>query len=214
MLKRLDPIEYSTLLHSILSEYHEKHDLTKVPIKVDFLKPIMERKGIVDVIELYEVEFSADHIAATVEIFDRPTQAIAKIKVASSLDDYWRRIAICKEMYHCVIDRTEKLRVTSVNDLLDLKDALVSPIYPHRSKQLTPDLGPFDTESDAELLAVETLFPYELRRTHIEGYYQGKPTATNLAMRYVIPEYYIPLAMQKKHLELIRKFRAEKLVKI
>lgn len=214
MLKKIPTVDYGTVLQTVLREYHEKHDLTMLPIKVDFLAPIVEGKGIVQKIELYEVEFQSQTLAAAIEIFDGSAEVVAKIKLASVLDDYWKRIAQCKEMYHCMIDCTESVRVRDVDDLFQLTDGLASRLSPLHSKLINPNIGPLDTEIDAELLAMETLFPYELRVHHFDAYYRGEVSATKLAERYKIPEYYVPLSMERTHMERIRQMRLGRLVSI
>lgn len=173
MLKKLPTVDYAEILATILREYHAAHDLGDLPIAVDHLRPIVEGKGIAQEIEIHEVEFSSDILAATVEVFDDGRKVVAKILLASCLDEYWRRIATCKEIYHCMIDCTEKLRVRTVDDLFSLTDGLASRLSPLHSKRISPEVGPLDTELDAELLALETLFPYETRRHHFDAYYAG-----------------------------------------
>lgn len=153
MLKRLPSVDLADLLARVLREYHDKHDLTLLPISVDELRPIVEGKGIAQQIEIHEVEFTSDVLAATVEVFSDGKTVTAKILLASCLDDYWRRIAVCKELFHCLIDCSDDLRVRTVNDLFDLTDGLASRLSPLNSKLMTPNVSPLDTEIDAELLA-------------------------------------------------------------
>jgi hypothetical protein len=212
MLLSLEMVDYRDVLFSILTDYHSKHDLNLLPVKVDFLKPLIEGRGIVDRIDLFEVEFSSNTLAATIEIFETSDGVIANIKVASALDEYWRRIAICKEMYHCLIDCTEKLRVQSVDDLMTLTEGLTSRFSASHSKRMSPALNPLDTEAEAEFLALETLFPFELRQHHMEQYHRGQISATRLATAYVIPEYYIPKGMARLHMDHVRGIREGALV--
>jgi hypothetical protein len=217
MLRTLKNIDHKDILFSILTDYHRNHDLRQVPVKVDYLKPMIEKRGIADRIDLFEVEFTSNTLAASIEIFedgDKKTKVIAKVKVASALDDYWKRVAICKEMYHCMIDCTDKLRVKSVDDLMLLTEGLTSRFSAARSKRMRPALNPLDTEAEAEFLALETLFPYELRQHHLEAYHRGDVSGTQLAIRYRIPEYYVPTAMSRSHMDGVKKMRGSALVKI
>jgi hypothetical protein len=79
---------------------------------------------------------------------------------------------------------------------------------------MTPNIGPLDTEVVAELLAMETLFPYELRIHHFKAYLRGDLSGTKLAERYKIPETYIPLAMEPTHMERIKQMRLGRLIDI
>jgi hypothetical protein len=220
MLKTLEVIDHCEILHSILTEYHRDHDLGLVPVKVDFLKSIIERRGIADRIDLFEVTFLSQTLAASIEIFDTVNdqdKVVARIKVASTLDDYWKRIAICKEMYHCMIDCTVNLRVKSVDDLMLLTEGLTSRFSTAHFRRLRPDINPYnplDTEAEAEFLALETLMPYELRRYHFESYHRGETSGTQLATRYRIPEPYIPIAMGRQHMRDVEKMRKNALVQI
>jgi hypothetical protein len=213
MIPNLKKVDHKDILYSILSEYHGDHDLAVAPVKVERLRPLIEQKGIAQKIEFYEVDFASRTLAASVEIFDRGKDGVlAQVKIAQEMDFYWKRIALCKEMYHCMIDCSENLRVKTFDELMALAQGLTSRFSPSHSKQMQPAVNPLDTEAEAEFLAIETLFPFEIRQHHFAAYHQGKISPTKIAARFVIPEWYVPQVMSKSYMNDVRAMRGDKLV--
>ena len=202
------------LLHGVLNQYHRAHDLREVPVLIDLLKPMMEQRGYADRIIWECYEAPARNIAAQVMFYEADlgvyagTGDYARIQYSSSLNFCWQRFVVCKEMYHCVIDGPNK-RVTNVNDLLKLAEYLVDDTI----AQLE-EFPAHDTEQIAEILALETLFPLELRSHHLADYTAGKITAHQLALRYRIPQQYARTAMYPNYYRSIERLREGNLVGI
>lgn len=203
------------LLHSVLSQYHAQHDLKMVPIKVDLLKPMMEERGFVDRIIWEKYEFAVRNIAAQISFYKGSLGVYtgagdyARIQYSSDLNFCWERFIICKEMYHCILDQAPDSRVSNIEDLFKLAEYLVDDTISNHVP-----FRPHDTEQDAEILALETLFPVELRQHHQAAYAAGAITDHQLALRYRIPEMYARLAMYPNYNASISKIRGDKLVDI
>jgi hypothetical protein len=203
------------LLLSVLTEYNRHHDLTQVPIKIDHLRPMMEARGFADQIIWEKYRFAVRAIAAQIAFFKqdmgvyRGMGDYARIQYSSDLNFCWERFVICKEMYHCIIDTNLKNRVTNMTDLLKLAEYLVDDTV----SNLEP-FSPHGTEQQAEILALETLFPLELRLHHQADYTANKITDHQLALRYRIPEYYARLAMYPNYTRIVQGIRGNKLVAI
>jgi hypothetical protein len=206
-------LKIDDLLLSVLSEYHRNHDLTQVPVKVDHLRPMMEARGFADQIIWEKYRFGVRAIAAQIAFFKqdmgvyRGMGDYARIQYSSDLNFCWERFVLCKEMYHCIIDTQPKNRVSNLPDLLKLAEYLVDDTV----SALEP-FSPHGTEQDAEILAVETLFPLELRLHHQADYTANKITDHQLALRYRIPERYARLAMYPNYNRVIQGIRGNKLV--
>jgi len=203
------------LLLGILSEYHKKHDLTQVPVLVDYLKPMMETRGFADRISWEKYDFPANYIAAQISFYRGQlgvyagNSDYARIQYSDSLNFCWQRFVLCKEMYHCILDNDDETRVTNIDDLIKLAEYLVDDtISNHRP------FRPHATEQDAEILALETLFPLELRIQFQSEYKNGAITDHQLALRYRIPETYARLAMYPNYMATISEIRNKKLVKL
>lgn len=163
-----------TTLPSILKQYHEKHNLTHVPVLVDHLRPMIEERGFADRIVWEAYDFPASNIAAQVSFYQAALGLYggegdyARIQFSSSLNFCWQRFAVCKEMFHCILDADAANRVTGMDNLMKLSELLVS-----EATATLESFAPHDTEQIAEILALETLFPLELRCQHKESYAAG-----------------------------------------
>lgn len=202
-----------TLVPSLLGSYQKVFGLRDVPIAVDYLRPMIEERGWVDRIVWEEYDFDSKHIKAQVQFYKGEMGVYAgsgdyaRIQYSSSLNFCWKRFAICKEMFHALIDRNPADRVTTTPDLLKLAEMIVSD-----SSAFVQDFSPFDTEQTAEVLAVETLFPFELRERFEERYRAGEISDLQLAARFRIPEDYARQAMYPSYFEYIREVRAGSLI--
>jgi len=203
----------SDILHGVLSQYHQQYGLADVPIKVDFLKPMIEERGCVDRIIWEKYDFEAKNIAAQISFFEAEMGVYAgvgqyaRIQYSSSLNFSWQRYVVCKEMYHCIIDASANDRVTNMAELNKLAEYLVegpsSAVEPFQAHS---------TEDFAEILALETLFPMELRTHHRADYDAGKITPLQLALRYRIPQGEARAAMYPNYFASIQSLREGKLV--
>jgi hypothetical protein len=213
-MKRSMTEEYlRTLVPSILGSYRKTYGLRDVPIAVDHLRPMIEERGWVDRIVWEEFDFPSKHIKAQVQFYKGNMGVYsgqgdyARIQYSSSLNFCWQRFAICKEMFHAFIDKNPKDRITTTPDLLKLAEMIVSD-----SSAFVQDFSPFDTEQSAEVLAVETLFPFELRERYEDRYRAGEISDRQLATRFRIPEDYARQAMYPSYFESIRDVRRGTLV--
>lgn len=169
---------------------------------------MIEERGFADRIVWEAYDFPATNIAAQVSFYQQQIGVYAgnadyaRIQYSSSLNLCWSRFAVCKEMFHCILDIDANSRVTDFNGLMKLSELLVSDVASHLT-----DYQPHDTEQDAEILALEVLFPLELRRHHLEDYRKGLITDYQLALRYRIPEEYARLGMYAHYVDQIERMR-------
>jgi hypothetical protein len=206
-------VKIAPIIHSMLNAYHAKHDLRQVPIKIDWLRPLIEERGWVDRIIWEKYHCDEINIAAQVSFFKAQMGAYAavgdyaRIQYSRSLNLCWQRFVICKEMYHCMIDKEQAHRVTGVEQLMKLAEYLVSETTPTMERYEA-----YDTEFYAEILALETLFPLELRQYHRAAYEAGEISDYQLALRYRIPEDYARSAMYPDYFRQISKVRQDTLI--
>ena len=200
---------------SIIAQYHKAHDIRDVPILVDHLKPMIEERGFVDRIIWEKYDFPATNIAAQVSFFEAEMGVYlgvgqyARVQYSSSLNFCWERFAVCKEMFHCIIDQDAANRIAQISDLLKLAEALVSDVM-----ALVDDFAPHKTEGLAEILALETLFPLELRTHHRADYDAGLISDYQLALRYRIPQEFARVGMYPNYMAGMEKIRAGTLIEL
>lgn len=207
--------QIADILHSILKQYHGAHDLAQVPLKVDLLRPMMEERGFADRIYWEKYHFPAKNIAAQVTFY-RAEMGVyagsgdyARIQYSSSLNFCWERFVVCKEMYHSVLDASVVRRVSNISDLLKLSEYLVDDTI-----SSIENFEPHETEQLAEILALETLFPFELRSNHLAAYKANQISDLQLALRYRIPEEFARHAMYPAYYQAVERMRDGKLVQI
>ncbi|MER9683026.1 hypothetical protein NKJ23_27510 [Mesorhizobium sp. M0184] len=204
---------FGVLLPSLLTDYRNAHGLVDVPIKADLLRPLIEQRGVVDRILWEEFDYDSQTVLAKVEFYRGHLGVYAgkgdyaRVQYNSSLNFCWQRFVLVKEMCHCLIDDTAASRVVDMENLMKLGQMLVAPTYASLE-----DFPPHVSEHMAEIVAVETLFPIELRSHHKAAYDDGTVTDYQLALRYRIPEQYVRFAMLKGYYETIYSLRASNLV--
>lgn len=205
----------STILPDILTQYHQIHDLKQVPILVDPLRQIIEGRGYADRIFVERFLYESKLVIARVEFY-RGEMGVyagvgnyARVQFSNALNVCWTRFAVIKEMYHCLLDSHPANRVTDISGLMKLGQMLVSDSY-----ATIEDYPPHHTEEWAEILALETLFPIELRSYHKEAYDKGEISPFELALRYRIPEMYVRQGMLKGYYESIYNLRVDTFVNI
>jgi hypothetical protein len=206
---------FSEIIPFILGRYQTAHGLRNVPLKVDYLRQMIEDKGCVDRIIWERFEFDSRIVIAKVEFY-RASLGVyagqgdyAKVQYSSSLNFCWQRFVVLKEMYHCILDSDQGNRITNIADLLKLGEMLVSDVFASIG-----NFPPVVTEHFAEIAAVETLFPIELRSIHKDDYDAGRLSDYELALRYRIPERYIRFAMLEGYYEYAYGLRADNLIAI
>lgn len=197
---------------SILRDYHKEHGINMSnnghpPIRTSLLHPYVEDRGVVDKIAIFEAEIETDHIVAQVQKFRGATGPysgtlqLAKIYYAQNHNYCWRRFAVCKEMFHCMIDRTDADRVTTLKSLTTLLELLAAD-----TTALTGDFPPLNREQEAELLALETLFPVEFRTDYVEEA-ADEADVLKLSQKFRIPLVYARLACRPPYNQSILKLR-------
>ena len=197
------------VVSSILRQYQKDHGLKRVPIKTALLCPYVEERGHVDRIILQEVDYDSKGVIARVVKYsgEQPYSgqlSYAEIQYAKNQNLCWRRFAVCKEMFHCMIDHQDRDRIASVDSLKKLTDLFVAD-----TTGLTGDFPPFEKEQTAELLALETLFPVEHRHALKLQVDNGEITHGQVAERFKIPEYYTQLAFQESYLRATTMLRGK-----
>ncbi|MBM3604371.1 MAG: hypothetical protein FJX25_06330 [Alphaproteobacteria bacterium] len=206
------------IVGSILSDYKRDHGLRpaapghipandEIPIKTRLLHPYVEQRGIVDQINIFEVDVIGHHIIAQVQTYFGAIGAysngdIANIYYAQNQNLCWRRFAVCKEMYHCMIDRLPNSRVNTLASLSSLLSHLAVD-----TTSVTGGFPPFTSEKAAELYSLETLFPLEFRLRHEADYRSGQVSDTDLATMYRIPLQYVQIGFDPNYMQAIRMLR-------
>lgn len=156
------------IVSSILEHYNSVHPINRddeFPIRTTLLPPFVEPRGVVDKINVFEADVTTENIVTQVEKYDGETsvysgiQDVGNIYYAPNHSKCWQRFGICKEMFHCMIDRREDSMVSTTDDLLKLFELLVND-----TSAVTGDFGPLTSEQKAEFMALETLYPVEYRQ--------------------------------------------------
>lgn len=183
---------------NILKDYHRDHGINSEdgypPVRTSLLHPYIEERGVVDKISIFEADIETAHIVAKVQKFQGETGPysgtldLAKIYYAKNHNYCWRRFGVCKEMFHCMIDRNLADRIATLDSLTKLLDLLAAD-----TTALTGNFAPLNREQEAELIALETLFPVEFRLEYLE-----KPASEDvirgLSEKFRIPLVYARLA--------------------
>lgn len=197
----------------ILKSYHDQHGISvdklgQPPVRTRLLHPFLEERGVVDKINIREVHIETSRIVAKVQKFKGeagPYSGIldyANIYYAANHNLCWRRFGVCKEMYHCMIDRTEADRVATVDSLKYLLELLASD-----TTAITGEFPPLNREQEAELMALETLFPVEFRMVYLESPIEDQAEYARLAEQFKIPAEYAYMACQPNYLKLVVRLR-------
>lgn len=191
------------VLSEVLAEYHEAHDLLKIPIKVVGLTPILtKRSGLARIfLESYDLPNGGkpDQILARVMVHKKGTGAhpeidgdYARVQYSSAINLSLRRFAVCKELWQVILDQTKEERVGDIETLTRLGQWLFS-----EDAFRVEDFKPGNTEFEAEILALETLFPLELRSRpeFMDALDNGKLGLNDLADQFKLPPHYVEQAM-------------------
>ena len=204
---------------SVLEAYHHYNDLGQVEVSVNKLRPIFEDQGYVDKIFWEKFLFDSKFILAQIKTYEADkgfypgSGSYARIQISKNLNYCWTRFVLCKEMYHCILDKKIENRITSTDGLLTLSEYLSSELLEVVADE-NETFIPFATEKLAEICAIETLFPFELLRVHCDDLDEGKITHRQLALRYRIPEDYVQIAMSAKYFSAIGRGRAASLINL
>lgn len=201
------------IVSSVLDSYNSAHPISRAnefPIRTTLLRPLVEERGVVDKIYIYEADVETKNIVTQVEKYRGQhsvysgIQDIGNIYYAPNHSKCWQRFGICKEMFHCMIDRTQGSMVSEISDLLKLFEMLVND-----TTALTGDFAPLESEQRAELLALETLYPVEYRQHFLEEPEQDKAPEfyMSMAQEFRIPYEYAVLACQPTYVRACTRLR-------
>lgn len=199
------------VVSSILRVYHNDHAIdvsNEFPVRTALLHPYVEQRGVVDKINLFQANITTTLIVAKVQKFRGESspysgiQDIANIYYAGNFNVCWRRFGVCKEMFHCMIDRSEADRVATLESLQTLLELLAAD-----TTALTGDFPPLDREQQAELLALETLFPVEFRLKYLDDPVKSKDEYLKISKNFRIPIEYAILACQPNYVKMCRQLR-------
>jgi hypothetical protein len=204
-------------VNAVLKRYHAQFDLTNLVIKVDDLRSIFEELGYVDTIIWERFNFDSKFILAQIQTYraksgvykDKGTYA--RIQYSFNLNLCWRRFVVCKEMYHCLIDDTVEKRISSTAELLKLSEYLSDEFLEILAGE-AGDSAAFDTEKLAEIFAIETLFPMELRRTLCDPLDANEISEAQIAERYKVPVFYVKQGMRPEYFSAVLRNRMDDLV--
>lgn len=196
---------------SILKSYNDAHGINvddEFPIRTKLLHPYIEERGVVDRIRIFEADINSKNIVALVQKYkgeSGPYSGIldfAHIYYAQSFNSCWRRFGVCKEMFHCMIDRSDADRVANMSSLQTLLELLAAD-----TTALTGGFSPFEREQEAELLALETLFPVEFRQKYLENPVEDPGEYEEIADQFRIPLEYAVFACQPSYVKTVIQLR-------
>lgn len=206
-------VQIGPAVYKLLTEYHRVSDLREVPVEVETIKHVVCGYSQVDAISILSFSVQTRHILGQVQFMRQALllpgygekRLEAQIYVQASLNDCWRRFVVCKEIMHCIIDPQSNRLVGTIEDLKLLAEGLVN-----RTLAALEDNAALDSEHMAEVMAIEALFPLELRETHEDAYNEGILTDLQLALRYKVPEEVVRSAMSPAYLKAIKQLRRDR----
>lgn len=197
-------IDLKAAIQKALSCYVAEASLGDVPIEVERIKRLVCGYSQVDAIDVIKFKFDTKYLIAQVQFMRHAAGALyngtdlrAQIYFSSSLNDCWRRFVVCKEIMHCILDDSDARRVGTIEDLIKLSESLVNRTLAAMEKSET-----MLTEVFAEVMAIELMFPLELREAWAEDYRSGALTDMQIALRLKIPEQIVRSAMAPSYLVL------------
>lgn len=165
-----------------ISEQYELFHITgNNPQKsIEYLIEIV-KKNLTNEINILEVDIAYDKSAVYSMCVIKPDKAI-DIVIAKDLNYCWKRFAICKEIFHLLIDRPDyraldiELHTESVLIAFPIDDAI-----PSTSVQV---------EFLAEVAAMEFLFPYKSRLVQLSTS-AGNVNFPDIAQKYKMPQIFV-----------------------
>lgn len=198
---------------SVLRDYSAEHGINleddgQPPVRTRLLHPYIEQRGVVDQINIFETDVTSGRIVALVQKFRGQTSPysglldVANIYYAKNHNFCWRRFGVCKEMYHCMIDRTDADRVATLDTLKTLLEQLSAD-----TTAITGGFAPLDREQEAELMALETLFPVEYRQNYLENPITDLAEYDLVAQKFKIPLEYARMACQPNYVKVVTQLR-------
>lgn len=120
-----------------------------------------------------------------------------EVVLLSGLNFCWKRLVLCKELFHVVLDEEES-RHETVNQLVD---DIAMHINLENGNE-APSL-PLQTEFLAEISAMEFLFPYTERTLKISS---GKLDYSAIAEQYKLPRFYVEMYLSNSFMDVLKDF--------
>lgn len=128
---------------------------------------------------------------------------VASIRFASVLNRCWRRFVCCKELMHVFDDSAQ--RVNSPDKLTTLLDEL-------QTNPIRGDASPmYDSERDAEWMALLVLCPERLRNFYIRDYVSSPERDMEIANQLKVPRVLIRALMGDHYLRALEILTGEPL---
>lgn len=185
-----------TVMHAnIIREHYDLYSLSSGSdeVSIEDLKDVIsEFTGMT--INVHEVPWDAHRFLGTIQRFPRH----AEIYVAErgergepyKLTYCEQRFIAVKEMGHLLIDQPDNFAVHAA----DLLQDVCFPAFAELDKR--PRL---QSEEISVLFALETLFPFQKRKPHLERIKNGQDTALAVATHFRIPEKQVERAMNPSY---------------
>jgi Zn-dependent peptidase ImmA (M78 family) len=142
-------------------------------------------------VKLVDLDVPVPSFKATYIALENPVRY--DILMLAGLTEAEKRIALCKELFHVLLDH-DSARSTDVFAHLE---EMVAGTFTTQSKSA-------DWEHLAEAAAMEFLFPFSDREAACPG-----PDCASLAERYGIPQEYVELYCSSGYMDNFRAYRAE-----
>lgn len=161
----------------------------------DYLRDICE-KYLEKKIEIYRHKMPVVEGQPTKGFYFSKTDGSYEVALLTGLNYCWRRLVLCKELFHVVLDEEES-RHETVEQLID-ETAM------HINLRNNSTSIPFQTELLAEIAAMEFLFPYAERSEKIKT--DGAFDSAVAAEQYKIPRFYVELYLSDSFMSVLKDF--------
>lgn len=148
-------------------------------------------------IELYVVDVENDHVLGFIERYD---DGKAKVYLVKTIGNRQKRLVAVKELCHVAIDVQEDFSI----DAIDTLERMVT----FGLDIDAPENLALRSETLAEMVSWELLYPHEYRRRDKEALAQGTTTLALLAQKYQIPENTIALVLRGPYLDMCDQYWA------
>jgi hypothetical protein len=184
--------------------------LEKSPVKInDVVLAIRDAAaGAVEDIEYFEADINSEHlrgqlIEATYSTVPDGAGFLHRKHViffASSLDQFWRRLVICKELIH-ILD-PDVCKISTPDALKHLISKIViPPEFDHEVQKCGPAVL---NDRNAEYIAVAVLFPLGVRNVLMNKYKQKKIGVIEISKLVGIPPKYVVYVMHDNWPEILK----------
>lgn len=168
-------------------------DSNRLPASIDDLRYVVSDMYDIEInIEL--VDFNSTHLRGMVEFFNGDKK-IANVYVKKSQDPEWRRFIAAKELSQLINDEEEDWNPAGVDTIDGLIEAeqfgQASSTSEEEKEEDCAAPSHLQSELLAQAIALEILFPFEIRVDRKAAYDKGDLTLDDLSQQFGIPEYAI-----------------------